>query len=362
MIKEIYKRFKNNFYMTFTYSSFLIFIFFIVFILIMLFLNLFTLNNIFSFFIFILISSILLGFVTPSIYAYFVCNDLFDNDRGINVDFKLFIANRKSGKNPLVKSQLKIFSTIIYTYLIYLVSIVIFIFIISLIKKFNNNLDSFYGYYLEVMKLVDNQNYNVSSEKLITLYETYSEYINKDLSLASLFSSFLSFYYFAHSILTNLMKYYIINALPTMPLNHSIYKQTLKAKESSYYKDYYKLMYPYIISFIIIYFGVYLLLFYSFNITNSFILISSSIMICIFIYMPFFPLVLNLNRIKVKDVLKIYFNKYRDFFEMEVEREKRFNEILKQNSNTNSINKDILDKINKELNSEESDDNEDEKK
>ncbi len=352
MIKNIYKRFKDNFYMTFKYSSFLIFIFFIAFIIITLLLSAFSLNNVFSFLFFVIISSILFGFISPSIYAYFVCNELFDNPK-VNVDFKLFIANRKPGKNRMVKSQLRVFSTILLSYIIFIVLTIICLFILSLINKSINNLNSFYGYYNEVMKLSDLNDYNEYSNKLNTLYEAYSEYINKDLSLVNLFSSFGAIYYFIHSILNSLMKYYLINSLPTMQLNNSCYKKALNDPSTNYYKDYYSLVWPYILGFIVIYFGTYLILFYLCNVNNSFVLISSSIMINLFIFMPFFPIILNFNKIKVNLVSVIYFKNYKIFYEMMLEREKNYDEILKRNSEAMEMNKEILDKLSDENNSDE---------
>ncbi len=362
MIKDIYNRFKENFYMTFMYSSFLIFIFLVVYILLYMLLSIMPLTSVLSFLLFLIITSFLIGFITPSLYSFFVCNNLFDNKQGINVDFKLFIANRKPGKNRVIKSQLKVFSTLLYSILIYLGITIFAITIISYINMLSNNTNSFYGFYLEINKLQGMSDYTEYVKKYNELYNTYLEYINHDLAIAGLFASFPAFYYFIHHTLVSLMKYYIVNQLPVKTgVNDRCYKITLNNKEVHYYKDYFKLMWPYLIGFIVIFCGSYLLLFYLGNVDNLFILISSSIMISMFILIPFLPLVLNLNLYKFKDVMPIYVKEYNKVLMNELQRNKQFENYLKQNEAEAKKYQETIEKLNESLNKEKEDENENSK-
>ncbi len=358
MIRDIYNRFKENFYMTFMYSSFLIFIFLVVYILLYMLLSIMPLTSVFSFLLFLIIATFLIGFITPSLYSFFVCNNLFNNKEGINVDFKLFLANRKPGKNRVVKSQLKVFSTLLYSILIYLGITIFAITVISYINMANNNTNSFYGFYLEISKLQGMSDYTEYVKKYNELYDSYLTYINHDLAIAGLFASFPAFYYFIHHTLTSLMKYYIINQLPVKTgVNERCYKASLNNKGVHYYKDYFKLMWPYLIGFIAIFYGSYLLLFYLGNVDNLFILISSSIMISMFILIPFLPLVLNLNMYKVKDVMPIYVKEYNEVLMNELQKNKQFEEFLKQNEEQAKKYQETIEKINKSLNEEDKENN-----
>lgn len=362
MIKDIYNRFKENFYMTFMYSSFLIFIFLVVYILLYMLLSIMPLTSVLSFLLFLIITTFLIGFITPSLYSFFVCNNLFDNKQGINVDFKLFIANRKPGKNRVIKSQLKVFSSLLYSILIYLGITIFAITIISYINMLSNNTNSFYGFYLEINKLQGMSDYTEYVKKYNELYNTYLEYINHDLAIAGLFASFPAFYYFIHHTLVSLMKYYIVNQLPVKTgVNDRCYKITLNNKEVHYYKDYFKLMWPYLIGFIVIFCGSYLLLFYLGNVDNLFILISSSIMISMFILIPFLPLVLNLNLYKFKDCMPIYVKEYNKVLMNELQRNKQFENYLKQNEAEAKKYQETIEKLNESLNKEKEDENENSK-
>ena len=362
MIKDIYNRFKENFYMTFMYSSFLIFIFLIVYILLYMLLSIMPLTSVFSFLLFLIIATFLIGFITPSLYSFFVCNNLFNNKEGITVDFKLFIANRKPGKNRIIKSQLKVFSTLVYSILIYLVITLFAITIITYINMGINNTNSFYGFYLEINKLQGMSDYTEYVKKYNELYNTYLTYINHDLAIAGLFASFPAFYYFIHHTLVSLMKYYIVNQLPVKTgVNERCYKISLNHKDVHYYKDYFRLMWPYLIGFIFIFCGSYLLLFYLGNVDNLFILISSSIMISMFILIPFLPLVLNLNLYKVKDVMPIYVKEYNEVLVKELQKNREFETFLKQNEEQAKKYQETLDKLNKSLNKDE-DSKDDDKK
>ena len=360
MIKDIYNRFKENFYMSFMYSSFLIFIFLIVYILLYMLLNIMPLTSVFSFLLFLIIATFLIGFITPSIYSFFVCNNLFNNKEGINVDFKLFLANRKPGKNRIIKSQLKVFPTLLYSILIYLGITIFVITIVSFINMLSNNTNSFYGFYLEISKLGDINNYNEYVKKYNEIYDSYSSYINHDLAIAGLFASFPAFYYFIHHILISLMKYYIINQIPIKTgINERSYRISLNDKNVGYYKDYYKLMWPYLLLFIVIFFSSYLLLFYIGNVDNLFILISSAIMISMFVLMPFLPLVLNLNLYKVKYVMPVYIREYNKFLSQELKKNKQFEEFLKQNEEQAKKYQETIDKLNKSLNQDDTDNDND---
>ncbi len=318
------------------------------------------LTSVFSFLLFLLIATFLIGFITPSLYSFFVCNNLFNNKEGINVDFKLFLANRKPGKNRIIKSQLKVFSTLLYSILIYLGITIFVIAIISFINMSNNNTNSFYGFYLEISKLSDINNYTEYVKKYNELYDSFSEYINHDLALAGLFASFPAFYYFIHHVLISLMKYYIINQVPIKTgINERSYRIALNDKNVNYYKDYYKLMWPYLLLFIVIFFSSYLLLFYLGNVDNLFILISSAIMISAFILMPFLPLVLNLNLYKVKDVMPVYIREFNQVLTQELAKNRQFEEFLKKNETQAKKYQETIDKLNKSLNNDSKDDKED---
>ncbi len=325
-------------------------------------LSIMPLTSVLSFLLFLIITTFLIGFITPSLYSFFVCNNLFDNKQGINVDFKLFIANRKPGKNRVIKSQLKVFSSLLYSILIYLGITIFAITIISYINMLSNNTNSFYGFYLEINKLQGMSDYTEYVKKYNELYNTYLEYINHDLAIAGLFASFPAFYYFIHHTLVSLMKYYIVNQLPVKTgVNDRCYKITLNNKEVHYYKDYFKLMWPYLIGFIVIFCGSYLLLFYLGNVDNLFILISSSIMISMFILIPFLPLVLNLNLYKFKDCMPIYVKEYNKVLMNELQRNKQFENYLKQNEAEAKKYQETIEKLNESLNKEKEDENENSK-
>lgn len=310
MIKNIYQRFKENFGLTFKFSTFLLFMVLIVYGLILLVIGIFPITDLFGTLIFLFITSILVGLTAPTLYSYFVSNDIIDNISGIEVDFQFFLANRKVGKDRRIKSQLNIFKHLLIAFAIFVVLFFV-VFGIQILISYSTKDNGLYAYFLELEELASKAFISDAEleKALLELTTKYQTTIVNTNFYCGLFSTLPAIYYFIHSILMKFMKFYVISSLKSFfVVLDRIYKET--AKESGYNLNYYKVMFPYTIVLIISYLASYILLFYIAKIGSITILVTSSIVISLFILLPFLPVLLNFNKYFASKFVPMYLEKF----------------------------------------------------
>ena len=91
--------------------------------------------------------------------------------------------------------------------------------------------------------------------------------------------------------------------LPNNQAFFYINKVTLKDKKLNYNKNYYKIVWPYYLGIFLVFSGSYLLMFFFLPSISSILCSLTAMVITIFIFTPFIPVILNFNLSISKDYL-----------------------------------------------------------
>ncbi len=307
MNKKIYKIFKDNFPVTFKFSTFLSFILIFIYFVMVLVLDFLNLNSLFGFLILLLVIWFLVSLISPYLYSFFACNLTLFTQKGDSINFISFLETRKLGKRREIKGALKIYHHLAFAYLIYFAFDLLAVIIISIIASIGNNpIASFYN----EMNIVMNDFLNTgNSEPLFNLIAKYQDLIYLVSGITNYVSLSFAFYYFLHSLTRSFANYYIAinNFNIAMVGPYANLKRVLKIKELNYNKGYYSLLYPYYIFTFVCFSSVYLLLYLLIPNMNLLIVALSAMVVTTFLLLPFLPLVLDYNHLKSEEIQFYFF-------------------------------------------------------
>lgn len=305
-IKEIYSNFKNNFDVTFKFSAVLLAITIFIYLVLFLMLELIPYSSMWGFFLILIIIYLLIRYISPYIYSYFACNaSLYSVDKD-KVNLATFIETRKIGKSPHLRNAQRLFRTLLFSILIYIVVealIMLGIYIAAYSFK-GSELNILFN---QLSLLLESATINENTINQIYDLLLEHEVLIRNLNLISSFVSIsFAFYYFLHNFIHSLVNYHVMASNIKLPNNQAFFyinKVTLKDKKLNYNKNYYKIVWPYYLGIFLVFSGSYLLMFFFLPSISSILCSLTAMVITIFIFTPFIPVILNFNLSISKDYL-----------------------------------------------------------
>ena len=252
--------------------------------------------------------ALILGFISPLIYSYFASNNVLDGKMKENVTIKNFFRTYKIGSAFPLKGQLKLFTNLLFTFLIYLC----FIFITSLITfsiMYQFNALSLTTNVNEIIKYVNDFYYQSeigNTDGMTNALSNITSFLNNQdkmypfmypITFINFFAILFSLYFFIHQINLGTFRYYIASSFGGVNAKYSnlIFKQGIKNIRKEFYKDYYDTLYPLLIIFILVFTLSYFSLYFVKNIIQNglYILSSTSILITLSILILLMPISFN---------------------------------------------------------------------
>lgn len=265
-------------------------------------------GGIFSFIFIILLCSLILGILSPFIYSYFASNSVLNSKMKESVTVKNFFRTYAIGNKFPAKGQLKLFITLLWTFLTYIV----FIFVVSGITysiMINFNALGIANKFEELIKLFNNlyyQNSQNNQSGFLSAYNDLMSFINnKDnmypFTYPMIFINFggllAGLYVFFHKINLNVFRYYLATSMGGMTPKYVniIFKEARKNKELHFYKNYYSTLYPLTLIYILVFSLSYFLLYLIPNITINglYILSATSTLITASVLVLLMPISFN---------------------------------------------------------------------
>ena len=238
--------------------------------------------------------SMIIGLVAPFIYSFFACNGVLNTKKRDDVKYTSFLKTYMIGTRPPFNGQLRIWDSLIKSFLIYLFIDTLSLLILSLFAQSEGS--AFAPLFKELSAL------NMSDPNYLTQLElvlhNYKDLIRSTMMLTGFFSTFISTYFFIHAITKNTIRYFLAPALLGAPnrLVTYVYKMTMRQRKGEYCKLYYKTLWPlttlYVVSFTLTYF----LIGYLGPSTIELPLLGfTSILVAVIALLPFLPLVFNFH-------------------------------------------------------------------
>lgn len=310
-IKEkVYSDFKENFNLTIKWSAIISLSVIVIYFILYIVLSYVPSSELYGIILIFLLVYLLISFIMPFFYSFYACNGVLvskQNQMGQEMNTTAFLSTRKIGKLPQFRNSTNTYSRLLISYLIYVAIFTISMFFSFLIGYYFKNEEGIYGFINDVNNITDSENfYNI----LNSLILTYQTSLRKVVAISTFFGVGLAFFYFLHKISRSFINYIFANGndgrIPQREINATV-KEVLKDKSLNYNKEYYSLLWPYYLSGILVYTISYLLMF--FLLPNGSILVMSltSMVLVVFILLPFLPIVLNFNMVKREALLISYF-------------------------------------------------------
>ena len=266
---------------------------------------LFNVFGIFDFILMVFIISFIVSILSPLIYSYFAANSVLDTKDEDKVNIRTFLKTYLLGMHHPIKGQLHIFSSLMWSFIVYLGLFFLILLVSFSIMSSTNYLgiNEVFNHLKQLMEFYFNANtadaQRAALEEIIEFSGTpeFIQVVNFPLGYSNIISIFAAFYLFVHKIVINIFRYYPSTALggvPAKPLN-SIFRAGFKATKKQFYPNYYKTIWPLIILFVATFIGTYIgLSFVPDLTTNIFVLNITTIAITTIVLLPFLPVVFNL--------------------------------------------------------------------
>ena len=305
-IKEIYSNFKNNFDVTFKFSAVLLAITIFIYLVLFLILELIPYSSLWGFFLILIIIYFLVRYIAPYIYSYFACNAALYSVDEDKINLATFIQTRKIGKAPHLRNAQRLFRTLLFSILIYIVveTIIMLGIYVAAYSFEGSELNILFN---QLALLLNSATINEDTINQIYNLLLEHETLIRNLNLISSFVSIsFAFYYFLHNFMHSLINFHVVASNIRLPNNQAFFyinKRTLNDKKLNYNKHYYQIVWPYYLAIFLVFSGSYLLMFFFLPSISSLLCSLTAMVITIFIFTPFIPVILNFNITISKDYL-----------------------------------------------------------
>lgn len=296
--KNIYKRFLRDlpttllFSLTITIGVFLIYLIFVGIFNTGIFEGLAT--SIFGQLFVLLSISMIIGLVAPFIYSFFACNGVLNSKKRADVKYTSFLKTYMIGTRPPFHGQLRIWDTLIKSFLIYLLIDTFSLLMLSLFAQGEGS--AFAPLFNELGALnMGDPNYLTQLELVL---HNYKDLIRSTMMITGFFSTFFSTYFFIHAITKNTIRYFLAPALLGAPnrLITYVYRMTMRQRKGEYRKLYFKTLWPLTILYVVSFTLTYFLIGYLGPETIELPLLNfTSILVSVIVLLPFLPIVFNFH-------------------------------------------------------------------
>lgn len=296
--KSIYKRFLRDlpttllFSLTITIGVFLIYLICVAIFNTGIFTGL--ASTIFGQLFVLLTISMIIGLIAPFIYSFFACNGVLNTKKRDDVKYKSFLKTYLIGTRAPFNGQLRIWDTLIKSFLIYILVDSISLLFLYLIASGEG---SVYQPLFQELSALD-----MSSQDYLTKLElvlhTYEDLIRSTMLVTGFFSTFFATYFFIHTIAKNTIRYFLAPSLLGAPnrLVTYVYRMTMRQRKGEYRKMYYKALWPFTILYVVSFSLTYFLIGFLGPASIELPLVSfTAILVTTIVLLPFLPIVFNFH-------------------------------------------------------------------
>ena len=306
--KNSFRVFARNAPLTLRYSAFITLVIVVLYAILALILVSFDFSSLslLGYFLIIIFICMILGFTTPCVISFAVCNSALNSVVADKINTQSFFRGLRVGRTPQYKGIFQIYLNFLYSLLIYIgATIVVLLISFGISYVIDNDFRTF----LDTLSSYQNA---ISPD-----YDQISQYISDNMNLLNnqllfteFFASLIAFYYFLHRYSVHLLRFYVypLKTNLTRKVLNSIFNTTLHNHRKFFNENYYGVSWIYIVILILTYTSSYFLIYYL-NIQGqiSLILVMTSMVISLICILPFLSILLNLYD-RISPFFIVYFN------------------------------------------------------
>lgn len=251
-------------------------------------------SNVFGQLFVLLTLSMIIGLIAPFVYSFFACNGVLNTKKRDDVKYKSFLKTYLIGTRPPFNGQLRIWDTLLKSFLIYLLIDMISLLILTLVAQGEGS--AFAPLFEEIGALNSGDPNYIG--KLELILHNYKDLIRSTMMITGFFSLFFSTYFFLHTISKNTIRYFLAPTLLSAPnrLVTFVYRTTMRAHKKDYRKRYFLNLWPLTVLYLISFPLTYFLIGYLGPQTIELPLLGiTSILVAVMVIVPFLPLVFNFH-------------------------------------------------------------------